>query len=425
MVRVRFSSKHYLCYTVHARYFKMLSHHPSRFRCATGLIIGLAFTIPFAVAFDPPTTRNNLGPLTTTFTAASSCTNYGIVGQNPGGYQGQGCNDGHLYDTSACWPSATATGPPDAGPLVGWGFYSPGLVCPTGYTTACSAYGSDAAVPTTFAPSTPSFSFNFPLTGQETALGCCPTGFSCVKYLGGVQTCLQKAASTSFLVGTCSGNTLTDFFYRTAPETLQATGASTWSVYTTSTVSLWAPLFQLNVQPSDVGLPMNDKAGSGGAAVTTILSTTNTPTSSPTDSPVSTGLSPASTAAIAVPVSLAGLALLFGIIAFIWRRRRRILRRGSLPRDPQQPNSELPEGGAGGAAGGRWHKRRHEIDSTARGQSMVKTELQGPGAAPAWYNKAMPELPRSPARAEAPGPEPKPKTASRLGEEGMFELPAK
>lgn len=50
-------------------------------------------------------------------------------------------------------------------PFRGWGFYSPGLVCPHGYTSACTATaGGDAQWPV-----------QFEMLEGETAVGCCPT----------------------------------------------------------------------------------------------------------------------------------------------------------------------------------------------------------------------------------------------------------
>jgi hypothetical protein len=76
-----------------------------------------------------------------------------------------------LNDATACWPPAT-TGPPTARSSLrdwnfgGWGFYSPGLVCPGGYTSACSAIANQTAAL--------GWDVEYSMLAGETAVGCCP-----------------------------------------------------------------------------------------------------------------------------------------------------------------------------------------------------------------------------------------------------------
>lgn len=110
-----------------------------------------------------------LGPLTTTWTMPQSCSIF-----MPGcstcdnAYNGQSCNPtsgGQVMDNTACWPPASSGVASPTWPFVGWGFYSPGLACPAGYTSACTAvYGQR-----------PPWSTQFSLVPSETAIGCCPT----------------------------------------------------------------------------------------------------------------------------------------------------------------------------------------------------------------------------------------------------------
>src|ERR1700712_444113 len=96
-------------------------------------------------------TRRNLGPLTTTFKAPDYCNNIVVNSNCPAcdyGWQAQTCaNRGVVpVDDSACWPVRTADPPTITGgpALHGWGFYSPGIICPSGYTSACaSTVGQD------------------------------------------------------------------------------------------------------------------------------------------------------------------------------------------------------------------------------------------------------------------------------------------
>ena len=311
------------------------------------------------MAFSLPTGRNNLGPLTTTFVPPDSCSDYGIAGTAAGGFRAQECAGGTLLDNARCWPSATIA--PPAPPLAGWGFYSPGLVCPTGYASACTAYPSGSSPTTT---SGPSFSFNYALLPQETAVGCCPSGFTCTRNAG-VQSCIQRASATTFEVGRCAGDDLANLRNQTVPQTVTRTDGSE-SVATT--VNLWAPMIQLNFQSSDLAPP------------TSIPSTS--PSSGPSSGPSSTlidplpsSLSPGVAAAIAVPVSVVGLALILGFVAFVWRHRRRQLRATpelggwSVHKDHSTAKPLYPSRSV--------REKKWEMSGSGDRKSLAKRELEG------------------------------------------------
>lgn len=85
------------------------------------------------------TTRTNLGPLTTnswTYTCTeviqecSDCDN---------GWAAQTCIDGVVTDNQECWPPRATNVPKTSGALDAWGVYSPGIVCPGGYTSVATA----------------------------------------------------------------------------------------------------------------------------------------------------------------------------------------------------------------------------------------------------------------------------------------------
>jgi hypothetical protein len=127
------------------------------------------------------------GPLTTTWTQPSSCTLPMAVSQSTGfdfrsfqtvlqgltctSYTLRACTTGTSYCSAvttyeslidaACFPSATVNPNNELGIF---GFYSPGLVCPQSYTTACA----------TTMGGTGDFEPFWPLTADETAIGCCP-----------------------------------------------------------------------------------------------------------------------------------------------------------------------------------------------------------------------------------------------------------
>lgn len=121
--------------------------------------------------------RTILGPLTTTYTQSSSC---GLIVERCTGcsiaYLAQTCLPSPTYayeDNFNCWPPRSSapgsTIATPAGALLGWGLYSPGLVCPAGMTSACSATGGGSS----------GWPVQYTLLEGETAVGCCPTYFAC------------------------------------------------------------------------------------------------------------------------------------------------------------------------------------------------------------------------------------------------------
>jgi hypothetical protein len=107
--------------------------------------------------------RANLGPLTSTFTPPPDCTTALLLyGGDSTGYLGYNCItiDGQLWSqpAEACRPSRTVGIPPKD-----FGFFSPGLICPTGYTSACTATGGGHS----------DWNVEFFLSTSETAVGCC------------------------------------------------------------------------------------------------------------------------------------------------------------------------------------------------------------------------------------------------------------
>lgn len=111
-----------------------------------------------------------LGPLTTTWEPPSSCALHFLPCPTcDDGFRGQQCasdgedsGEGRPEDAVDCWPPAQVEDPTP--PFVGWGFYSPGIACPTGYTTACTAVQGEL----------PEWDIQFALRQGETAIGCCP-----------------------------------------------------------------------------------------------------------------------------------------------------------------------------------------------------------------------------------------------------------
>ncbi|KAK3392721.1 hypothetical protein B0H63DRAFT_461 [Podospora didyma] len=188
----------------------------------------------------------NLGPLTTTFTPPPACAT--AVGVAEGGllglgllggplantaYLGQACSRGKAVDATTCWPPASSGAESKSAPLSGWGFYSPGLHCPIGYATACSATGGSGGGS--------GWPVQFKLLDGETAVGCCPSGYGCANANG--QTCIMVATSTTVPMVTCdSGTKSGDVASQTVPDIKASITA----------FSLFAPMFQINWQSSDL-----------------------------------------------------------------------------------------------------------------------------------------------------------------------------
>lgn len=196
---------------------------------APGLIDGLGSLLGGSSTLGPITgqDRTILGPLTATFTQPLQCTT--AVAQVSGeallGRLAEVCGAETGAVDTACWPTTTAgvSGPPKDAP--GWGFYSPGIVCPAGHTSACSATGG------LLGPK--DWSLQYTLSASETAVGCCPNGYACDN-LGG-QTCVQTTTSLAVPTTDCGSGDNAILPRQTATD-----------------VTLLAPMFQIVWQSSDL-----------------------------------------------------------------------------------------------------------------------------------------------------------------------------
>ena len=158
-------------------------------RCSTLLCSACIYkhTLTMTSTTTKPT-RSILNPLRTTFTPPSYCSlllfattelsGNGYVNVSNVAHRGVTCANkretevGNIVsDNTTCWPPIEEI--VEGVGFFGLGFYSPGLLCPSGYSTACSAaLLSNSAVSTI--TSGQSFAFQFPLIPGETAVGCCP-----------------------------------------------------------------------------------------------------------------------------------------------------------------------------------------------------------------------------------------------------------
>ncbi len=133
-----------------------------------------------------PTERTNLGPLTTTFSAPSSCSlvdgSFTKTGGGLNGVVGYACRavagNGQIFGADpACFPNSLAayisTGDKW---LTSIAVYSPGSICPNGFSSACTMTRSANDEPPTTGRLFQTASramFNILEIG-ETAIGCCP-----------------------------------------------------------------------------------------------------------------------------------------------------------------------------------------------------------------------------------------------------------
>ncbi|KAL6875148.1 hypothetical protein J3F83DRAFT_713051 [Trichoderma novae-zelandiae] len=282
-----------------------------------------------------------LGPLTTTWTMPASCSIYmppcSTCGQ---GFRGQSCNaanDGQVQDNTACWPPANKGVASPTWPFVGWGFYSPGLACPAGYTTACTAvYGQR-----------PEWDTQFTLVSSETAVGCCPTGFSCGNNNG--NTCIATATSTAIPTAFCAGTDLTDSGTATFPKVVTITQTDTASdevqvSTSTQTMVLFAPMFQLNFQASDLPASTTASTTESSSSESTAASSNRQSTTSAADdgaAPESAGgLSSGARVGLGVGIGL-GVAFLLAFSGFVYYYRRS--RRVQMPLGSGFANGEVSE----------------------------------------------------------------------------------
>ncbi|KAF1966488.1 hypothetical protein BU23DRAFT_544343, partial [Bimuria novae-zelandiae CBS 107.79] len=266
----------------------------------------------------PTPTRINLGPLTTVFVPPPHCTRAALAGKEAA--LGQSCNPvddktATAADDTGCWPRATAYPSVDKSSLAGLGFYSPGVMCPTGYVSACTAIstskGQTAAAPQVTGK------FQFPLVAGETAIGCCPTGYTCGAN-GGFQTCHQVATQTNFDAMTCNGVSGSNLDGFQVPVTIAGE--------TVATMDLWAPMIQINHMATD--LPATETSSTAtvestiGSTETAEASMSNTTGASASSAPEQAPASFSTGAKVGVacaPVAGAALILL-GI--FYYKRRK-------------------------------------------------------------------------------------------------------
>ncbi|KAI0023120.1 hypothetical protein F4780DRAFT_777242 [Xylariomycetidae sp. FL0641] len=255
-----------------------------------------------------------LGSLTTTWTPPPECTINIQAGGDPrafsSGWRAQNCVSGPVVqDQPTCWPPRAAGVATPTQPLLAWGLYSPGLVCPDSYETACSYDGGAG---------TGDFDFTFSPRASETAVGCCPLGYACTTYGLGQQTCAVNLSSTVVPKATCESGATASLTTQTIPFAMLDTEAD--STVTIDTFTAYAPLFQLVYQSSDIS-PPTSSLGAASVASTGDISGSMSPQPSASE-PQRQSRSTGAQAGIGVGVAL-GVVLLAAISFCALRVRRR------------------------------------------------------------------------------------------------------
>lgn len=140
-------------------------------------------------------------------------------------------------------------------------------------------------------------------------------GFKCVN--GGAQTCLSLLSTGSYAAVMCSDGSSNDYGFVEVPKTVVSVVSESTATSILRTVSIYAPLFQLNFQSSD--LPSSTQAAS-----TRTTGTQSAETSSASEQPSTNdgGLSVGAKAGIGAGVGAVAL-LIIAVAAFLLLRRRR------------------------------------------------------------------------------------------------------
>ncbi|CAM1508923.1 Fc.00g026620.m01.CDS01 [Cosmosporella sp. VM-42] len=266
-----------------------------------------------------------LGPLTEKWSQPASCSiyfprcttcDYGWYAQRCTSVFGESTGQwGHFEDDPDCWPPRSQGVQDRSRPLDGWGYYSPGLECPVGYTTGCSAtYKGEQ-----------DWAIQFALRPGETAVGCCPEGYVCTTIKEArLNTCMAFASrSTLIPTASCDGtepiNSKDVLFPDVVTATTTGANGDVDSQVLTRTMTLYAPLFQLVFQPTD--LPATETSATTSTDVSATTSTGSAAaetSSSKSDSGMSTGAK----IGIGVGVGLGAVILLAALAGwFLWRKR--------------------------------------------------------------------------------------------------------
>nr|POE77823.1 hypothetical protein CFP56_09466 [Quercus suber] len=257
-----------------------------------------------------------LGPLTTVFTSPAFCLGNVAVATYPvdpyvWAFPNQQCVDEtDFYFATKCWPSLSFPVLVDMGLSVAkWGYYSPGIACPSGYYSAGSATASGSS---NFVPT-------YSITMGETAVGCCPESYTLAH-----GQC-RSSASTIHSGRTCVNSTFTDFATEAVPTLVTATFHSEPYTTAVSSAVYIADYIEIRWQSSDRLSTITPTAISSATMSPAPAATSTAVMSTSTSSPSAAAISPTPQSidakiAIATVVPLALLAVC-AVLSFYWQRR--------------------------------------------------------------------------------------------------------
>ncbi|KAJ5263453.1 hypothetical protein N7478_011058 [Penicillium angulare] len=296
------------------------------------------------------TTSPNFGPLTTTFTPPSDCFTEQWLQHNVNSTLlawGPTCNAGKIAFASSCYPSGWQRAK-DNDSNLNYKAFSPGLVCPSGFTPTFSA---------SHIKETKSFLLSAYVTSlgtNDVATVCCPSGYD----FGG-DLCRSNALVLSArpIITVSDSKCAT----KTAPDYNGVIGAHG---KTGAAALEAAPVILIRNTISDP-LPFS--------------------TSSSTPGSGSAGLSTGAKIAIGVCIPVAVL-IAAAVVFIIWHRRRRQRVRNSGPDIPLQNTSspsvdpflgkpELDGSAVGGTVEKHEHEQEQELDAGYVGWKSVPAEL--------------------------------------------------
>ncbi|GAB1316491.1 Osmotin, thaumatin-like protein (Fragment) [Madurella fahalii] len=247
-----------------------------------------------------------LGPLTTTFTPPAPCSvAVGLCETCDVAWWGQTCAPRTVQDDPSCWPAPTVGAVSPEQMLLGWGFYSPGVICPAGYTSACTAVAGQ----------TTGWKHQFVMEPEETFIGCCPTGFKCDNLRG--QTCISGVRSTELPTLSCDAGSTVNFGFTTLPNPSA----------NVSVLNLFAPMIQLAWKESDLSSLTTSTSSATSSSGTPSNSSPTTSAATATQDAqtgsrdASNDLSIGAIAGIAVGAAVLFLAIVAAAV-YVWRRRR-------------------------------------------------------------------------------------------------------
>ncbi|KAK3332882.1 hypothetical protein B0T19DRAFT_483045 [Cercophora scortea] len=333
-------------------------------------------------------TRYNIAPLTTVFVPPPECSAcYGDGGAN--------YIDGPFW-LSVTWKLCTAYAsnclsfrpclPGTTTITADFGFYSPGHLCPAGWTTVTvlSSRGTYRAIAQGFIDQ---------LQADETAAICCPRGvdFDVKTTWALAPMCRSTAVSQVFQHDSCSG--LESNLQAESLGDITVTGSST-TVIGTSTIPMFssitthqyaftmAPVVQLVWRPSDLEV------------LTANSTSTTVPASNASIGKSTSGLAVSTGAVAGIVTASVIVALLFAAGFGFWLRKYLKRRGKDVPPGEEQTTNNPHDGPFHGKSGGGVQKPELDAISTVASDAKrvgEKAELEAPGQPSTIVETQIPE----------------------------------